>query len=273
LVCINSEDIINNTKIWWDNLSLWDYVDHRLLVLERNFGIKPVLVITNIDVWNMFDLVLNFERRFQKKQYRVFEKYKISWYPYNLKSMLSEDGFGADDHIPLSRNLVLVAGIWDDSGRFATCLWQIYLDNEMWIRAWYTKFQTFPVWNLPLNHPVNLAYESINLKTWNTNIVDENHRKSYNQEAITTKFDSELFDILQNFAKETVNHKNYMIKYNSAIDMSINCTWMCISDENVLCDACIKVIWDIQKEYEATWEETLSNKCRELYDLALQWKK
>lgn len=273
LVCINSEDVINDKKIWWDGLSLWDYVEHRLLVLERNFGTKPVLVITHIDVWNMFDLVLNFERRFQKKQYRVFEKYKISWYPYNLKSMLSEDGFWADDHIPLAKNLILVTSIWDNSGGFATCLWQIYLDSEMWIRAWYAKFQTFPIWNLPKNHPVNLAYEAVNLKNWNINVIDENHKKSYNQEAITTKYDSQDFDILQNFAKETVNHKNYMIKYNSAIDMSINCTWMCISDENVLCDVCIKVIWNVQKEYEAIWDEISSNKCTELHDLAQQWKK
>ena len=75
---------------------------------ERNFGVKPVIVINNIDIANMFDLVLNFERRFQKKQYRVFERYKILGYPYNMKSMLSENGFEEDDHIPLFKNLVLV---------------------------------------------------------------------------------------------------------------------------------------------------------------------
>jgi len=272
LISINSEDIINDTKIWEDNLSLWDFIEHRLLVLERNFWTKPVLVITNIDVWNMFDLILNFERRFQKKQYRVFEKYKISWYPYNLKSMLSEDGFGADDHIPLTKNLILVTWIGQNSGKFSTCLWQIYLDNEIWIRAWYAKFQTFPIWNLPLDHPINLAYEAMNLSNWNKNIVDWNHKKSYNQDAITTSWDSESFEILQNFAKETVNHKNYMIKYNSSIDMSINCTWMCISDENAINSACINEIEKLKSKYESLWGDIL-NKLNEIYEKALQRKK
>lgn len=273
LVCINADDITWDTKFWEDNLSLWDFIEHRLLVLERNFWTKPVLVITNIDIGNMFDLILNFERRFQKKQYRVFEKYKISWYPYNLKSMLSEDGFGSDDHIPLTKNLILVTGVWKNSGKFSTCLWQIYMDNEIWIRAWYAKYQTFPVRNLPINHPVNLAYQAMNLGSEYEMVVDELHKKAYNQECITTKKDAESFQILQDFAKSTVNHKNYMIKYNSSIDMSINCIWMCISDEDNMVSSCLEFISKQKDKYEKDWDEENVKKCAELYDLASQWKK
>lgn len=268
IFCVNADDIITN-KTMSDWITLFnDYVEHRLLVIERSLWTKPVIVITNIDVTNMFDLVLTFERKLQKKQYRVFEKYKISGYPYNLKSMLSEDGFGSDDHIPLNKNLVLVTGATKNSGKFSTCLGQIYLDNEIWIRAWYAKFQTFPVRNLGLNHPINLAYQAANLDNDYENIIDESHKKEYNQDAVTINKDTESFDILQNFAKATVNHKNYMIKYNSSIDASINCTWMCITDENIVCKACIQEIQRRQKDYQDNWKEDLAKKCGELLELA-----
>lgn len=273
VVCINADDIIKDTRIWEDNLPLWDFLEHRLLVLERNYWTKPAIVITNIDIWNMFDLVLTFERRFQKKQYRVFEKYKISWYPYNLHAMLSEEWFWSDDHIPFTKNLILVTGIWKSSGKFSTCLWQIYMDNGIWVRAWYAKFQTFPIRNLSINHPINLAYQSINIGLDSQNIIDECHKKSYNQDAVTLKKDLESFKVLQDFAKSTVNHKNYMIKYNSSIDMAINCTWMCIADEDLIIKSCLNVISQQKEMYQSKWDEDLVQKISEIYDLAIQWKK
>jgi uncharacterized protein (UPF0371 family) len=108
LFCINADDILKDTEFTMQDVPFAEYLETRLMVIERNFGVKPVIVINNIDIANMFDLVLNFERRFQKKQYRVFERYKILGYPYNIKSMLSENGFEEDDHIPLFKNLVLV---------------------------------------------------------------------------------------------------------------------------------------------------------------------
>lgn len=273
LFCVNADDIIADTKMTIENIPFADFVEHRLLVIERSVWIKPVIVITNIDVTNMFDLVLTFERRFQKKQYRVFEKYKISGYPYNLRSMLSEDGFGWDDHIPLTKNLILVTGVTKNCGKFATCLGQIYLDNELGIRAWYAKFQTFPVWNLDINHPVNLTYQAANLDTEYENIIDENHEKAYWQKAVAINKDIESFDILQNFAKATVNHKNYMIKYSSSIDVSINCTWMCITDDAIICKACVDEIQRRKENYQSEWKNDLAEKCQKLYDLALERKK
>ena len=273
LYCINSEDIIQNKKVEWSNLELWEYIEHKLMVIERTFWVKPVIVITNIDVWNMFDLILNFERKFQKKQYRVFERYKISWYPYNLKSMLSEDWFGADDHIPLFKNLVLVTWFWSNNGKFSTCLWQIYLDNEIWIRAGYAKFQTLPVWNFPINHPINIVCQCYCLDSDYELILDTLHKKTYNQDAISINKDLESFEILQWFAKQAVNHKNYIIKYNSAIDACINCTWMCISNEDIVVKSCLQEIQTIKDLYQKMWKTDLVDKCNELYDLAKQRKK
>jgi len=131
IFCVNAEDIISNRQLSNEDISYSDYVDRMLMVIEKNIGIKPIVVINKIDIGNMFDLILNFERKFQKKNYRVFERYKIPGYPHNIENVLSEVGFGGDDHIPLTKNLVLVTGAASSSGKMSTCLGQIYLDNEI----------------------------------------------------------------------------------------------------------------------------------------------
>jgi uncharacterized protein (UPF0371 family) len=182
----------------------------------------------------MFDLVLNFERKFQKKQYRVFERYKIAWYPYNVNELLSDSWFGWDDHIPVTKNLVLVTWAGNDNWKLATCLGQVYLDNEIDIKSGYAKYETFPLWNQPLDHPVNLAYEIATSNTWNKLVLDEFHKNAYGQNVVVNQKDFESFESTMEIIKNIVNHKNYMIKYKSPTDMIINTTWFCINDDEVV---------------------------------------
>ena len=218
LFCINADDIIKDTDFAMKDVSFAEYLETRLMVIERTFGAKPVLVINNIDIANMFDLVLNFERRFQKKQYRVFERYKILGYPYNMKSMLSENGFEEDDHIPLFKNLVLV--IWPNwnCGKFSTCLGQMYLDSNIWIKSWYAKFSVLPVANLPMDHPINMAYQEKIKDSGRELMIDENCKQKTWKDFVITNKDQENFEILKSLEKET----EISLGYDSAAELIIN---------------------------------------------------
>ena len=218
LFCINADDIIKDIDFAMQDVSFAEYLETRLMVIERTFGVKPVLVINNIDIANMFDLVLNFERRFQKKQYRVFERYKILGYPYNMKSMLSENGFEEDDHIPLFKNLVLVVWANENCGKFSTCLWQMYLDSTIWIRSWYAKFTTLPVSDLPIDHQINIAYGEKIKDFGRELIIDGDHKQKTWNDCVITNRDEENFEILKSLAKET----EISLGYESAREMIIN---------------------------------------------------
>ena len=218
LFCINADDIIKDTDFAMKDVSFAEYLETRLMVIERTFWAKPVLVINNIDIANMFDLVLNFERKFQKKQYRVFERYKILGYPYNMKSMLSENGFEEDDHIPLFKNLVLV--IWPNwnCGKFSTCLGQMYLDSTIWIKSWYAKFSVLPVANLPLDHAINVAYQEKIKDSGRELQIDENYKQKVWEEFVITNKDQENFKILKSLEKET----GISLGYDCASEFVVN---------------------------------------------------
>ncbi len=156
--------------------------------------------------------------------------------------ILSEDGFGHDDHIPLTKNLILVTGAASSSGKMSTCLGQIYLDHEIEVKSGYAKFETFPIWNLPLEHPVNLAYEAATADIGDRNEMDELHMKAYKVKAVNYNRDIEAFEIVMNIAKKVVTHKNYMIKYQSPTDMGINCAGFAISNDEVVSVASLQEI-------------------------------
>lgn len=133
--------------------------------------------------------------------------------------ILSEDGFGNDDHIPLTKNLVLVTGAASSSGKMSTCLGQIYNDHQIDIKSGYAKYETFPIRNIALEHPVNLAYEAATVDIGDGNMMDSYHKKAYGQDAVNYNRDMEAFEIVMSIAKKIVTHKNYMVKYQSPTDM------------------------------------------------------
>ena len=218
LFCINADDILKDTEFTMQDVPFAEYLETRLMVIERNFGVKPVIVINNIDIANMFDLVLNFERRFQKKQYRVFERYKILGYPYNMKSMLSENGFEEDDHIPLFKNLVLV--IWPNanSGKFSTCLGQMYLDSNIWIKSWYAKFRVLPITDLPVDDTINATYQEKIKNSGRELQLDENYKQKTWKDFVITNKDQECFEILKSLEKNT----EISLDYGCASDMVVD---------------------------------------------------
>jgi len=276
LFCVNASDILSNRQLTNQNIDYKEYVYQLIRNIERNIWIKPHIVINNIDVGNMFDVILDFEKEFQRKQYRVRERYKIQGYPHNTDMILSDDGFGNDDHIPLTKNLVLVTGAASSSGKMSTCLGQIYLDHQIDIKSWYAKYETFPIWNIALEHPINLAYEAATVDIGDYNMMDTYHKKAYGQDAVNYNRDVEAFEIVMSIAKKIVNHKNYMVKYQSPTDMGINCAGMAITNDEVVSLATLA-----ERERRAGWyqqqvdrwegKQERVEKCGELYSKAKKY--
>jgi uncharacterized protein (UPF0371 family) len=123
----------------------------------------------------------------------------------------------------LTKNLVLVTGAASSSGKMSTCLGQIYNDHQIDIKSGYAKYETFPVWNIAREHPINLAYEAATADIGDGNMLDTYHKAAYGIDAINYNRDMEAFEIVMDIAKKTVTHKNYMVKYQSPTDMGISC--------------------------------------------------
>ncbi len=179
LFCIDAKDILENKEY---SINSTNTIIKRS---EIELWIKPQIVISNVDVQQDFDKILDFEQEFQRRNYKVWEKYKIIGYPHNIKTILSDNWFGGDDHIPLSKNLILVIGIdKEHQNKTATCLAQIYNDKEIWLESWYAKFSIFPITKLEENHPINLAYQ---VAIDDQNILESNTENIKNTENLLEK--------------------------------------------------------------------------------------
>ncbi len=163
----------------------------------------------------------------------VFRHYFINGYPSNVPFILSEDGFGKNDYIKTERPLVIVTAPGPGSGKLATCLSQIYNENVRGVHAGYAKFETFPVWNLPLKHPVNLAYEAATADLSDVNMIDPFHLAAYDKAAVNYNRDVESFPVLSAIFRKIYGS----CPYQSPTDMGVNMVGYCISDDEVCREA------------------------------------
>jgi uncharacterized protein (UPF0371 family) len=150
---------------------------------------------------------LEFEQEFQRRNFKVREKYKIIWYPHNIKTILSDNWFWNDDHIPSNKNLILV--VWvdkDNKNKSATCLAQIYNDKQIWLESWYAVFTTFPITEIEGNHPINLVYKTA---IWNKDILENNNENKKNIKTILEK--------LWLWKEIEINEANYCITNDEII--------------------------------------------------------
>jgi uncharacterized protein (UPF0371 family) len=159
-------------------------------------------------------------------------------YPLDVDTIVSEEGYGANPYIETTKKLILVNAPGPGSGKLATCLSQVYHENIRGINAGYAKFETFPVWNLSLNHPVNLAYEAATADLNDVNLIDSFHLKKYGIEAVNYNRDIETFPILKNILKKVLK-KNI---YYSPTDMGVNMIGFCITNNEVVKEASKKEI-------------------------------
>ncbi len=191
--------------------------------LSRGLAVNSV-VITH---YNGQSSAQEYRQRMERLGVKVYYHYTIEGYPENVTLIDSEDGFGKNDYVETTRPLVVVTAPGPGSGKMAVCLSQLYQDAKRGIKSGYAKFETFPVWNLPLGHPVNMAYEAATADLNDVNMIDPFHLEAYGQTAVNYNRDIEIFPVL-NALFEGIYGEN---PYKSPTDMGVNMVGMCICDD------------------------------------------
>ena len=174
-----------------------------------------------------------FKTKLEKKGIKVYLHYTIEGYPSNVPLIVSKDGYGKNDYIETSRPLVVVTAPGPGSGKMATCLSQLYHENLRGTKAGYAKFETFPIWNIPLKHPINLAYEAATADLNDVNMIDPFHLEAYGETTVNYNRDIEIFPVL-NAIFEGIYGEN---PYKSPTDMGVNMAGNCIIDDEACCEA------------------------------------
>jgi len=174
-----------------------------------------------------------FRDKLERMGITVYYHYLIEGYPSNVDLIASDEGFGHNDYIKTTRPLVIVTAPGPGSGKMAVCLSQLYNENKRGVEAGYAKFETFPVWSLPLKHPVNIAYEAATADLNDVNMIDPFHLEAYGKTAVNYNRDIEIFPVL-NTLFEGIYGEN---PYKSPTDMGVNMVGFCISDDEVCCRA------------------------------------
>lgn len=174
-----------------------------------------------------------YRTRLERLGIKVYYHYTIDGYPHNVALIDSDEGFGKNDYVETQRPLVVVTAPGPGSGKMAVCLSQLYQENKRGIKAGYAKFETFPVWNLPLKHPVNIAYEAATADLNDVNMIDPLHLEAHGEVAVTYNRDLEIFPVL-NALFEGIYGES---PYKSPTDMGVNMIGFCMKDEEVCCNA------------------------------------
>ena len=243
VIVISAEDIEKN-KVRADLGITYDEDVLRLReeFMNRGFMVGSV-VITHYDGQRAAD---QFRHRLERLGIKTYYHYLIEGYPHNVQLIASDEGFGKNDYIKTERPLVIVTAPGPGSGKMAVCLSQLYGENKRGIHAGYAKFETFPVWSLPLKHPVNIAYEAATADLNDVNMIDPFHLEVYGKIAVNYNRDIEIFPVL-NALFEGIYGVN---PYKSPTDMGVNMVGFCISDDEVCCKASKDEI--IRRYYDAT---------------------
>ena len=183
---------------------------------------------------------------------KSYKHYPIAGYPSDVAHIVSDNGLGKNDYIETSRSIVVVTAPGPGSGKMATCLSQLYHENKRGIRAGYAKYETFPIWNLPLKHPVNLAYEAATADLNDVNMIDPFHLEAYGETTVNYNRDIEIFPVV-NAMFELIAGKS---PYRSPTDMGVNMAGNCIIDDEVCREASLKEI--VRRYYKCMCDQKVS---------------
>ena len=227
VISINSTDIDKN-KIRHDLGITYDQDVLRLIHVYREKGLYvSSVVITRYTGQVSADI---FKTKLEHMGINVYRHYPIDGYPNNVAQIVSDDGYGKNDYIETTRPLVIVTAPGPGSGKMATCLSQLYHENKRGVKAGYAKFETFPIWNIPLKHPVNLAYEAATADLNDVNMIDPFHLDAYGTTTVNYNRDVEIFPVLAAMFEGIYGY----CPYQSPTDMGVNMAGNCIIDD----DAC-----------------------------------
>ena len=227
VISINATDIDKN-KVRHDLGITYDQDVLRLIHVYREKGLYvSSVVITRYTGQLSADI---FQTKLEHMGIHVYRHYPIDGYPNNVSQIVSDDGYGKNDYLETTRPLVIVTAPGPGSGKMATCLSQLYHENKRGVKAGYAKFETFPIWNIPLKHPVNLAYEAATADLNDVNMIDPFHLEAYGITTVNYNRDVEIFPVLAAMFEGTYGY----CPYQSPTDMGVNMAGNCIIDD----DAC-----------------------------------
>jgi len=231
IVIAISADDIERSKRRGDLGITYDEDTLRLIDAFRGIGLYfGSVVITHYRGQPIAD---QFRKRLEALGIKVYIHYIIPDYPNNVRLIVSDEGFGRNDFIETERSLVVITAPGPGSGKMATCLSQLYHEHQRGVSAGYAKFETFPIWNLPLKHPVNLAYEAATADLDDVNMIDPFHLDAYGKTTVNYNRDVEIFPVLETMFTKIFGSS----PYKSPTDMGVNMIGYCISDDEVCCEA------------------------------------
>ena len=241
IIVVNANDI-NSNKMRNDLGITYQEEVFRLIDTYKDVGLYVSSVV--ISFYQELQNIREFQAKLENTGINVYKSYHINGYPRNIPLIVSEDGLGRNEYVLTTRPLVVVTAPGPGSGKMATCLSQIYLDNKNGIHAGYAKYETFPVWNLPLNHPVNLAYEAATVDLNDVNMIDPFHLEKYGVTTVNYNRDVEVFPLLKAIFEKIYGYTPYY----SPTDMGVNMVGLAISDEEEVKKASKKEI--IRRYYD-----------------------
>ena len=230
LIVINANDIEKN-KTRSDLGITYDLDVLRLIDIFRGQGFFVGSVV--LTRFAEQPTAIAFQKRIEAIGIKVYRHYPISGYPSEVEKIVSDEGYGKNEYVVTSRPLVVVTAPGPGSGKMATCLSQLYHENKRGVKAGYAKYETFPVWNLPLNHPVNAAYEAATADLNDLNMIDPFHLEAYGEMAVNYNRDIEIFPVLSAMMSKIMGSS----PYKSPTDMGVNMAGYCIIDDEACREA------------------------------------
>ena len=264
LLAINAADIEKN-KVRGDLGIPYDEDILRLIDIFRGMGLfVGGVVVTQYNGQSAADAFL---KRLTALGIHSYKHYPIQGYPHNVDFIVSDEGFGKNEYVETTHPLVVVTAPGPGSGKMATCLSQLYHDHKRGIQAGYAKFETFPIWNLPLKHPVNLAYEAATADLNDVNMIDPFHLEAYGVTTVNYNRDVEIFPVLRTTFETILGS----CPYKSPTDMGVNMAGNCIVDDDVCCQASRR---EILRRYYTAQKDRLQGRADEelVYKLELLMK-
>ena len=251
VIAISAIDIVKN-KVRSDYNITYDLDVIRLIDAFKGLGLYVgSVVITQYSGQAAADA---FKKKLENMGTRVYLHYPIEGYPSNVEFIVSDDGYGKNDYIETERPIVVVTAPGPGSGKMATCLSQLYHENKRGIKAGYAKFETFPIWNLPLKHDVNLAYEAATIDLNDVNMIDPFHLEAYGETTVNYNRDIEIFPVLSTIFEKILGE----CPYKSPTDMGVNMAGNCIVDDEV-CRQASKD--EIIRRYYHVLKDKVNGKC------------
>ena len=245
VIAIHAGDIEKN-KVRGDLGITYDMDVLRLIDAFRGYGLYVGSVV--LTRFNGQESAIAYQQKLESLGIKVYRHYSIPSYPSNVPLIISDEGFGKNDYIETSRSLIVVTAPGPGSGKMAVCLSQLYQEHKHGVNAGYAKFETFPIWNIPLQHPVNLAYEAATADLNDINMIDPYHLEAYGVSTVNYNRDVEVFPVL----KAMFNKIYGSSPYQSPTDMGVNMAGNCIIDEDAVCKASQQEI--IRRYYAALVE-------------------